>query len=78
MTRTSRYTALRKEKDGTCLPVLPVVVELPAVNRRTAGVVNAAVKSLISDYIEKISGCIIDSGCKDEPVCAFAGGLSER
>lgn len=49
-----------KEKDGTCLPVLPVVVELP--DSEPSGRLALSMRQLKLDiglYIGKISGCII-------------------
>lgn len=50
----------KKEKDGTCLPVLPVVVELP--DSEPSGRLALSMRQLKLDiglYIGKISGCII-------------------
>ena len=52
----------KKEKDGTCLPVLPVVVELP--DSEPSGRLALSMRQL-------------KLGCKDEPVCAFVADFQK-
>jgi len=69
----------KKEKDGTCLPVLPVVVELP--DSEPSGRLALSMRQLKLDiglYIGKNIRLYYQTpGCKDEPVCAFVADFQK-
>ena len=69
----------KKEKDGTCLPVLPVVVELP--DSEPSGRLALSMRQLKLDiglYIGKNIRLYYQTpGSKDEPVCAFVADFQK-
>ena len=74
-----RFEQQKKEKDGTCLPVLPVVVELP--DSEPSGRLALSMRQLKLDiglYIGKNIRLYYQTpGCKDEPVCAFVADFQK-